>query len=396
MLSGMATPCPPIRTLLDLRLLTAVSPLVAVAAPAVGQTAWPEFEANDTPATANLVNPMLPGDSLSGQTLGASTTGTGAGNTADYFRITTPAPPEAPNIARYRLSLTPGPTTVVMTIRGVTQLNGIIGTTDVAVHTAADVQGVRYLQWYGLGPEPRTLLVRMTGQLGSPGYTATLTVDPVPLTDLGAFPSGPLTVTMTPTPPLVDGEVWVYTAAGVAVPGAGNDDAPAPLVTTTPRLTRTLPDGVYLLAVSDANLFNDQASPPDDSRRNRAAVNTPGILGCSSAATGVNLGFVISTPGRTVNVAAVKTEAFGVLLYRFTIGVPGGCSPADVCGIGGPPSLPDGAITGDDFVAFINAFGAGGDLADITGIGGPPAAPDGAVTGDDFVAFINAFADGCP
>ncbi|MCE2652758.1 MAG: hypothetical protein LW650_04460 [Planctomycetaceae bacterium] len=383
-------------TRVDLRLLTMMCPLLAIAAPAVGQTVWPELEANDTPATANLLNPMLPGDSVSGQTLGASTTGTGAGNSADYFRITTQAPPQAASIARYRLALTPGPTTVAMTIRGVTQLNGLIGTSETAVQTSADVGGVRYVQWYGLGPEARTLLVRMTGQVGAPAYMATLTADPVQVTDLGVFPSGPLTVTMTPAAPLVDGEVWVYTAAGVAVPGAGNDDAPAPLVTTTPRLNRTLPDGVYLLAVSDANLFNDQASPPDDSRRNRSVVNTAGILGSSSAATGVNLGFVISTPGRTLNVAAVKTEAFGVLLYRFTIGVPGGCSPADVCGIGGPPTPADGAITGDDFVAFINAFGAGGGLADITGIGGPPTPADGAVTGDDFVAFINAFADGCP
>ncbi|MFN8816482.1 MAG: GC-type dockerin domain-anchored protein [bacterium] len=34
--------------------------------------------------------------------------------------------------------------------------------------------------------------------------------------------------------------------------------------------------------------------------------------------------------------------------------------------------------------------------ADITGIGGPPSAPDGLLTGDDFNAFIAAFAQGCP
>ncbi|MCA3004165.1 MAG: lamin tail domain-containing protein [Phycisphaerales bacterium] len=72
------------------------------------------------------------------------------------------------------------------------------------------------------------------------------------------------------------------------------------------------------------------------------------------------------------------------------------CNLADVTGIGGPPSGPDGLLTGDDFNAFIGAFAAGEALADLTGIGGPPAGPDGLITGDDFNAFIAAFASGCP
>jgi hypothetical protein len=70
--------------------------------------------------------------------------------------------------------------------------------------------------------------------------------------------------------------------------------------------------------------------------------------------------------------------------------------PADITGIGGPPSEPDGLVTGDDFNAFISAFAAGDLLADITGIGGPPSEPDDLITGDDFNAFIAAFAAGCP
>ena len=75
---------------------------------------------------------------------------------------------------------------------------------------------------------------------------------------------------------------------------------------------------------------------------------------------------------------------------------PTACNPADITGIGGPPSGPDGILTGDDFNAFISAFAAGDSLADITGIGGPPSGPDGLITGDDFNAFIAAFASGCP
>ena len=72
------------------------------------------------------------------------------------------------------------------------------------------------------------------------------------------------------------------------------------------------------------------------------------------------------------------------------------CNLADLTGIGGPPSIPDGLLTGDDFNAFIAAFSAGELLADLTGIGGPPSEPDGLITGDDFNAFIAAFAAGCP
>ena len=84
------------------------------------------------------------------------------------------------------------------------------------------------------------------------------------------------------------------------------------------------------------------------------------------------------------------------VVYRQLPVGPTRCNLADITGIGGPPSAPDGLLTGDDFNAFIGAFAAGDLLADITGIGGPPADPDGLVTGDDFNAFIAAFAAGCP
>jgi len=56
-----------------------------------------------------------------------------------------------------------------------------------------------------------------------------------------------------------------------------------------------------------------------------------------------------------------------------------GCGPADVNN--------DGIIDGNDFTAFINAFGAGEPLADIN--------TDGVIDGNDFVLFINGFGAGC-
>ena len=64
---------------------------------------------------------------------------------------------------------------------------------------------------------------------------------------------------------------------------------------------------------------------------------------------------------------------------------------ADIAG--GPTGGPDGIVDGSDFIAFINAFGAGDPQADVAG--GPSGGPDGIVDGSDFIAFINAFGAGC-
>lgn len=80
-----------------------------------------------------------------------------------------------------------------------------------------------------------------------------------------------------------------------------------------------------------------------------------------------------------------------------------GCNIADITGIGGG-SPPDGSLTVDDLIEFVNAFSDGSgcpgtapcNVADITGIGGPPEAPDGALTVDDLIGFVNAFSEGCP
>ncbi|MFN8815725.1 MAG: GC-type dockerin domain-anchored protein [bacterium] len=89
------------------------------------------------------------------------------------------------------------------------------------------------------------------------------------------------------------------------------------------------------------------------------------------------------------------TTTFGSGSGQFSLAfTPGAPCVADIVGIGGLPPA-DGSLTGDDFIAFINAFGSNNSLADIVGIGGQPPA-DGLITGDDFNAFIAAFASGCP
>jgi len=69
------------------------------------------------------------------------------------------------------------------------------------------------------------------------------------------------------------------------------------------------------------------------------------------------------------------------------------CSLADIVGGDGNPPA-DANVDGNDFQAFLNAFGSGETLADIVGGDGNPPA-DGSADGNDFQAFLNAFAVGC-
>jgi len=69
------------------------------------------------------------------------------------------------------------------------------------------------------------------------------------------------------------------------------------------------------------------------------------------------------------------------------------CSLADIVGGDGNPPV-DGRLDGNDFQAFLNAFGSGEALADVVGGDGNPPT-DGSVDGNDFQAFLNDFAAGC-
>jgi hypothetical protein len=68
--------------------------------------------------------------------------------------------------------------------------------------------------------------------------------------------------------------------------------------------------------------------------------------------------------------------------------------PSDIAGPAGAPA-PDGELTADDIIAFINAFTASNlATADVAGPSGTPS-PDGELTADDIIVFINRFVAGC-
>ncbi|MCA3005830.1 MAG: hypothetical protein LW650_11890 [Planctomycetaceae bacterium] len=172
---------------------------------------------------------------------------------------------------------------------------------------------------------------------------------------------------------------------------ASNDDNPGGGTTSSLTSALLTQPGYYVLAISgynrdpvDASAGLIWANAPFNTER---SPDGPGAANPLAAWTG--------TGAATAPYTIFLTGASRVPAGDLCAGT-GGCNLADVTGIGGPPSTPDGILTGDDFNAFIGAFAAGDLLADITGIGGPPSAPDGIITGDDFNAFIAAFAAGCP
>ncbi|MGH7133244.1 MAG: GC-type dockerin domain-anchored protein [Phycisphaerales bacterium] len=70
------------------------------------------------------------------------------------------------------------------------------------------------------------------------------------------------------------------------------------------------------------------------------------------------------------------------------------CNLADVTQLGGS-GLPDGFLTVDDIIVYLNAFFSGNlVIADVAALGGAPGA-DGQLTVDDVIVFLAAFFEGC-
>ncbi len=120
-----------------------------------------------------------------------------------------------------------------------------------------------------------------------------------------------------------------------------------------------------------------------------------------------------STPINALNPNHVAQLGAGMLnalrpLQGPCIIAPPACSLADITHIGGSaddPGAPDGQLTVDDLIVFVNAFGWGQgcpaapgaacNVADVTDIANSGAGPDGQLTVDDIIAFVNAYGDGC-
>ncbi len=67
--------------------------------------------------------------------------------------------------------------------------------------------------------------------------------------------------------------------------------------------------------------------------------------------------------------------------------------PADVSSPGQVPA-PDGTLTADDIIVYLNRFFANDPLSDVAGAG-QSSTPDGAFTADDIIVFLDGFFAGC-
>lgn len=346
-----------------------------------------EIEGNSSKARANRVEGLSIGERITGTSTGSAASGS-ADDSSDYFRVETLA--ASSGVYRHRLTLASGTPGQSVSLRGLTQSNGFLAPgSDTAVQSASVASlPPSFVQWFGFGQQER-VMVRVSGTSSTTQpYTLTYSRAPITPVDLGAF-VGDVTVS-TQGLTGIDTDLWIYDSQFRPVPGAGNDDGV--VGPNSPRqsvLSRRLSAGEYYLALGDFNLANDQASPADDLSRNGPVLEFPGAVVNSSVSTSVPLQFSMEDSlGRRVVTPATKPGSFEVLFYRFEV------SELCVADRTGPGGVPDGAVTIDDLLSFLDAFEAGAITADIDdGHGG--GVLDGAVTIDDLLFFLTRFEAGC-
>jgi len=291
----------------------AMAPLSAFAIPFL------ESEPNETKATATLANGMLAGDTLTGQTTGTSVTPGSGATSADYFRVKVAARPLA--IYKYQLlASSPSGAAVTVTIRGLSQAAGVIGTADNTFATAngaGTILSPRLSQWYGFG-KSEELYYRLTGALTSTAYTATLTETVVSPVVAGSNVVEGNVLIARAAGNTSDTDFWVYDSNFDPIATYGQDDP----ITPATGMTRSFTPGTYYVAISNFNFANNQANPVDDNFRSSNVLDFPNIAGCSSSTIPHNYGLTFTSsnaPGAPVTVAATKANAFDVVFIQFTV-----------------------------------------------------------------------------
>ena len=354
-----------------------------------------EIEPNETKAAATFVAaPMNPGDTLTGNTTGTSTSTPGAAS-ADTWRIKTAV--AAAGIYQYRLVLPVGWTggTLGLNQTAATQAPwpGASGTgtaSETIQQTSIAIASFPTNQWYGFG-KGEEMYYRVTGTVSTTAnYVATLQRIPVtPGTVSGTFLPGSITISTLNQGHTTDTEVWVYDSSFNAIVGYGDDDEAPTAISGVPGATgttlqsalkRNYAAGTYYLAVSNFQMQNNLGSPCDDDWRTGPMLDFPNaVLESAISPTSTNLQFSITDGTTTTVVPNTRITAFDINWFKFVVATPPPACYADCDGVGG--------LTGNDFQCFLNAFVANNTYADCDGVGG--------LTGNDFQCFLNKFVAGC-
>jgi hypothetical protein len=279
-----------------------------------------ETEPNDSKAQANVF--PLPVASAPAFITGNSTSSAGTG--LDYFRLTT-AVQATPAFYRHRLiiqSATPGHTG---TLRGLTQLNGVIDPTSDVEFQASSTTTVppRFVQWY-TSQAPAEIYVRIAGT-GATTSNYALDYEVMPVTEIATLPAlagGNITIS-TVGQTAADTDLWVYDENRVAIPNYGNDDEfNGPTLQST--LTRSYdPMGDdYYVSISTYNMGNSLPSPADDDFRNGNVLDFPGAIANNVTTTNEDVDMVITDPTGPHPVSATKVGAFDVVFVNFFVALP--------------------------------------------------------------------------
>lgn len=282
-------------------------------------TTFLEVEPNESKTTATPALSMVDGDSLAGFTEGSSTTTPGEFS-ADYFRVQ--LAPRPAGIYRHRLRVED---ISFGFLRGLNQTNGVVGTLDVIAQQSVSFSSDSTNQWYGFG-RGETLYYRIHGIHKLTGnYVGILMTVPVtPIEAPGAFVPGSITITTIGQGHSTDTDFWVYDQNFNALPGYGNNDESiaggGSGITTQSLLTRDYAQGTYYVAISDLNVANNLASPPDDDSRNGVVLDFPDAVMNSSSAFNVNLTMSISDGAQSVTVPVVKSERLQIVWVKFVVG----------------------------------------------------------------------------
>ncbi|MFO0084076.1 MAG: GC-type dockerin domain-anchored protein [Phycisphaerales bacterium] len=374
--------------------------------PLVSPAATFEIEPNDTRAQSNAVA-LAPGGSIAGLTTGTSSAP--GISSIDFFRLTLP---DAPGITRWRLSLeslTPSQTVAIRGLNQNSSPNGrIIGTSSIIAQRSSTLTSpANFVQAYTFGGAAREITLSVSGSAATfQTYAITLS-DPVsvaPVAVPGAFRPSAITLSTVGQTGAnqTDTDLWVYDATTLSpIAGFGNDDRRTPSDLGS-SLTRTFAPGRYLLVISDADLSNNQASPGDDGWLGGVVLEFPGVVLCSSDATGRDVSLTIADADGARSVSLTKGGAFDVRFAEFVVDA--ACSPADIANTDGDPQ-PDGVIDNSDFGLFFQAFflpeaEPARLIADIANTDGDTAltggGPDGSIDNGDFAAFFSLFFTGCP
>jgi hypothetical protein len=237
------------------------------------------------------------GDVLAGLASGGSF-GAGTGTAlVDMWLVKTAA--AAPAIYRHEMNQTQGATTQNWTVRGRGQASGVAASSPGNNGAQQSVSSAaRTLAWYGFGKQEQVTLETASGSSTIP-YAYRLTDTVVTPTDAtGTLVEGAVTIQVVDGGATgINSDCWLYDSnfnalvSGAGGPG-GADDTLAPdgsLITTsilpiTTSFTRTLTPGVYYLAVSPANLANDQPNVATEGTTAQAQtlLNYPDAVLCNS------------------------------------------------------------------------------------------------------------------